>query len=287
IKRVLGDGWEVEQHVRGAEMLDWRYRGPFDELPAVQGVEHRVIPWTDVSQEEGTGIVHIAPGCGEEDFLLGKEFGLPAIAPLDENGVYVDGFDWLSGKSVGEVAKPITDNLRQKGVLFKAEQIQHRYPHCWRCGTELIFRLVDEWFISMDELRHQIADVTKQVRWIPDFGLARELDWLKNMDDWMISKKRYYGLALPIYSCDACGAVHHRGIPGAISQLVLLAPDDVDGAREPPAVRGRARTRNRARRARTGDAQERRQCHLVRRRRPDDGRGRHALAVPAPQPREQ
>src|SRR5206468_11921417 len=101
----LGDGWQVAQHVRGAELVDRPYRGPFDELPAQQGVQHRVIPWDEVSQEEGTGIVHIAPGCGEEDFLLGKEFGLPTIAPLDELGVYQDGFGWLSGQPVQSVAQ--------------------------------------------------------------------------------------------------------------------------------------------------------------------------------------
>jgi isoleucyl-tRNA synthetase len=204
VKAVLGEGWEVIQHLRGAEMLEWRYRGPFDELPAVRGIEHRVIPWTEVSQEEGTGIVHIAPGCGEEDYRLGQEFKLPAIAPLDESGIYIDGFDWLTGKSVGEVARPIAENLRQKGVLFRSEQYRHRYPHCWRCGTELVFRLVDEWYISMDELRHMVMEVTRQIRWIPDFGLDRELDWLRNMRDWMISKKRYWGLALPIWYCDDC-----------------------------------------------------------------------------------
>ncbi len=228
-KRVLGEGWEIEQHVRGVEMLDWRYRGPFDELPALRGVEHRVIPWTEVSQEEGTGIVHIAPGCGEEDFLLGKEFGLPAIAPLDENGVYVDGFDWLSGKSVGEVAKPITDNLRQKGVLFKAEPIQHRYPHCWRCGTELVFRLVDEWFISMAQLRHLVMDAARQIRWIPEFGLERELDWLRNMHDWMISKKRYWGLALPIWYCDACQRTEVIGGQDELKERAVEGFAEFDG----------------------------------------------------------
>src|SRR5918911_773720 len=98
VKR-LGPGWEIVRQVRGQELVGRRYRGPFDDLPAQNGVEHRVIPWDEVSQDEGTGIVHIAPGCGEEDFLLGKEFGLPAIAPLDENGIYVDGFDWLTGQA--------------------------------------------------------------------------------------------------------------------------------------------------------------------------------------------
>src|SRR5712691_5679750 len=229
VTRVLGDGWEVEQHVRGAEMLDWRYRGPLDELPAVQGVEHRVIPWTDVSQAEGTGIVHIAPGCGEEDFVLGKEFGLPAIAPLDENGVYVDGFDWLSGMAVGEVTRPITDNLREKGVLFKAERIQHRYPHCWRCNTELVFRLVDEWFISMDQLRHMLMDVTRQIRWIPEFGLERELDWLRNMHDWMISKKRYWGLALPIWYCADCQRIEVVGGRDELQERAVSGWDRFEG----------------------------------------------------------
>ncbi|MBV9172953.1 MAG: isoleucine--tRNA ligase [Chloroflexi bacterium] len=204
VNGVLGPGWDVVQHLRGEELVGWRYAGPFDELPAQKGVEHRVIPWDEVSQDEGMGIVHIAPGCGEEDFQLGKEFGLPAIAPLDESGIYVDGFGWLTGKSVNEVGALIADDLEQKHVLLKRQQYAHRYPHCWRCGTELVFRLVDEWFISVAELRQMLIDITRQIRWIPDFGLERELDWLRNMHDWMISKKRYWGLALPIWFCEDC-----------------------------------------------------------------------------------
>jgi isoleucyl-tRNA synthetase len=201
---VLGPGWDVVQLRRGHELLGRRYKGPFDDLPAQRGVEHKVIPWDEVSQAEGTGIVHIAPGCGEEDFRLGKEFGLPVVAPLDDLGIYVDGFDWLTGQPVQDVAQPIVDNLRQKGVLFRAEPYSHRYPHCWRCRTELVFRLVDEWYIRVDELRPMLMDITRKIRWIPDFGLERELDWLRNMHDWMISKKRYWGLALPVWYCETC-----------------------------------------------------------------------------------
>jgi isoleucyl-tRNA synthetase len=207
-KVALKPGFELLAEVTGADLVDLTYRGPFDELPVAQGITHRVIAWSDVSDDEGTGIVHIAPGCGKEDFGLSKEYGLAVIAPVDDEGVYIDGFGALTGSSVGEAATrdAIFTQLRDKHFMYRTQQYAHRYPHCWRCGTELIFRLVDEWFISMDELRHKIADVTKQITWIPDFGLARELDWLKNMDDWMISKKRYYGLALPIYDCEACGA---------------------------------------------------------------------------------
>ncbi len=204
---ALSGDYEVLGEVKGADLVGLVYRGPFDELPAQRGVEHRVIAWAEVSEEEGTGIVHIAPGSGKEDFALSKEHGLAVIAPTDEEGMYVDGFDRLTGRSVADDATrdAIFGSLREKGVMSRTHEYAHRYPVCWRCGTELIFRLVDEWFISMDELRHQIAGVTRQIRWIPEFGLARELDWLKTMDDWMISKKRYYGLALPIYDCPACG----------------------------------------------------------------------------------
>ena len=206
---------QVLAELPGKDLVGLAYRGPFDELPAQQGVKHRVIPWNEVSESEGTGIVHIAPGAGKEDFALGKEFDLPVIAPLDESGVFIDGFDWLSGRDVAEVSAPIFDDLRRKGVLYHVEQYAHRYPVCWRCDTELVFRLVDEWFISMGELRHLITDVTRKIRWIPAFGLERELDWLRNMDDWMISKKRYWGLALPIYRCD-CG---HFDVIGSETEL--------------------------------------------------------------------
>ena len=208
----------------GSELVGRRYSGPFDELAAQQGVEHRVIAWEDVSETEGTGIVHVAPGAGKEDFALGKEYGLATIAPLDEFGDFVEGFDWLTGMSVYDVNKPIYDSLREKGVFYRLEQYSHRYPVCWRCDSELVFRLVDEWFISMDDLRHQIADVTRNIRWIPSFGLERELDWLRNMDDWMISKKRYWGLALPIFKCE-CG---HFDVIGSEEEMERRAVEGWD-----------------------------------------------------------
>jgi isoleucyl-tRNA synthetase len=196
---------EVMAEVRGADLVGRAYTGPYDELPAAQGIAHRVIAWDDVDAAEGTGIVHIAPGCGKEDFALSKQYELPVIAPIDEFGVYGNGFGSLAGRYVHEVATPIADDLRAKGILHRAEQYKHRYPTCWRCSTDLVFRLVDEWFISMDQLRQPMMDVTRQITWYPSFGLDRELDWLANMHDWMISKKRYWGLALPIYECAACG----------------------------------------------------------------------------------
>jgi isoleucyl-tRNA synthetase len=217
-------GYEVVGEVKGAEMLGWTYDGPFDELPAqsqphgfpapiadvvkkqnwapavTAKAAHRVIKWDAVGETEGTGIVHIAPGCGKEDFSLGKENGLPPLAPLDEEGRFHPGYGPLEGKLAYEESTVdfILENLKGKGVLLAMEKYPHNYPHCWRCKTELLFRLVDEWFISMS-WRDEIIKTCHDITWIPDFGYQRELDWLKNMGDWMISKKRYWGLALPIW----------------------------------------------------------------------------------------
>ncbi len=207
---------EVLDTLPGRALVGVRYAGPFDELPAQRETDHQVIPWEEVSAAEGTGLVHIAPGCGAEDFALSRVHALPVIAPLDENGVFVAGFAGLTGLSAAAAADPIIQDLRQKGLLYQVEPYRHRYPVCWRCGTELVFRLVDEWFIAMGPVRHEIRAVTRKIRWIPDFGLDRELDWLRNMHDWLISKKRYWGLALPIYECAACG---HFDVIGSQEEL--------------------------------------------------------------------
>ncbi len=226
--RDKGD-YHVVETLKGSDMLGWGYTGPFDELPAEQGVVHTVIPWKDVSATEGTGIVHIAPGCGSEDFALSKEFNLAVIAPVDEFGVYMEDFDWLTGKSAAEVGQEIAENLAQKGLLYRTQNYKHRYPICWRCKTELIFRLVDEWYISMDQLRYEIMAVVRQATWIPPFGMERELDWLRNMDDWMISKKRYWGLALPIYDCPECGTFEVIGSKEELKERAVAGWEEFEG----------------------------------------------------------
>jgi len=227
LERVLPKGsYEIVEEIKGEEMEGWMYEGPYDELPAQKrsgaADTHRVIMWEGVTEEEGTGIVHIAPGCGKEDLELGEEYDLPIIAPLDEFGVFIEGFGKFTGIHVYDSAKIVIEDLKKKGLLFKVEDYTHRYPVCWRCGSELVFRLVDEWFISMgkkldkpldeiteeekkENLRYRIIDSAKQVRWIPEYGLQQEINWLLNMEDWMISKKRYWGLALPIWECKKCG----------------------------------------------------------------------------------
>ncbi|MCL0055311.1 isoleucine--tRNA ligase [Dehalococcoidia bacterium] len=224
----LSGEYEIVEEFKGTELIGLCYDGPFDELPAQRDVEHRILAWDEVSEGEGTGIVHIAPGAGKEDFALGKREGISTIAPLNDQGDFIEGFDWLTGLNVYDVNDRIYENLKEKGIFYRLEKYRHRYPHCWRCGSELVFRLVDEWFIRMDPLRESLARVTQNINWIPEFGMKRELDWIRNMDDWMISKKRYYGLALPIYSCD-CGNFEVIGSEDELKDRSIEGWDEFEG----------------------------------------------------------
>ena len=194
LRQAIRGPFQVVEERAGAELEGWRYTGPFDDLPAVRdafseaGYEHRVVTWAEVGEEEGTGIVHIAPGCGAEDFQLGTALGLPVIGPIDEGGRYHAAFGWLAGREAPAVTEAIIDDLEQRRFFYHLEPYSHRYPHCWRCGTPLLFRLVDEWYISMGpvydrsreqlttaeveaSLRYQIMDVVDRIRWIPGLRL--------------------------------------------------------------------------------------------------------------------
>jgi isoleucyl-tRNA synthetase len=236
-KAGKGDAYEIVGEVKGSELLGLEYEGPFDDFAAqnhefgfpedvakvtrqsgkwpqtTAAKAHRVISGgKDVTETEGTGIVHTAPGCGAIDFVWGRENGLPPVAPIGDDGVFVEGFGALTGKNASDpaTADAVFELLKAKDRLFVTERYVHRYPHCWRCKTELLYRLVDEWFINMgprnteEGFRGDIMKVVKQVTFLPKEinGQAREYDWLWNMGDWMISKKRFWGLALPIWVND-------------------------------------------------------------------------------------
>ncbi len=216
---------EFVDRALGAQMVDWTYEGPFDDLV---DVSHRIIGWDEVSLDEGTGIVHIAPGCGGEDFELSQLHGLDVIMPVDESGRFYASFGWLKGLSTVEAADQIIGQLGGKGLLVESGLYQHRYPHCWRCDTPLIFRIADDWFISVRDLRQQMLDANATVEWTPEYMGKRMDDWLRNMGDWNISRRRYYGLPLPFYPCE-CG---HMNVIGSRAELEDRAIEGIDQLEE-------------------------------------------------------
>lgn len=213
------------KEVSGKDLIGLRYNAPFDKLPLVQNAQkehprtfHKVVDGSEiVVSNEGTGLLHIAPGAGKEDFDIGRKERLAIISPINDTATYVDGMDEFSGKNAKKHPELIIDYLKNfEGgrFLLKTMRYTHRYPACWRCKTELVWKVAHEWYIAMDKpeknkgktLRMQMIDVAKKINWHPSFGLERELDWLTNMHDWLISKKnRYWGLALPIFECAKCG----------------------------------------------------------------------------------
>lgn len=261
LKTAVQGDFKVVDTQKGSFLLGLHYRAAFDDLPVVQeafaeGVDengaapyvHRVIEWDEVGEDEGTSIVHIAPGGGSDDFRLGKKLSLPVIAPLDEAGKYLAGFGTFTGMDAAGVAAEIIEELEALGFYYHLEPYTHRYPHCWRCGTALLFRVVDEWYISMGEvhdqpretltaeqvdasLRYQIMEIVDQIDWYPGFGHDREIDWLFTMGDWMISKKRYWGLALPIWECTAeeCDGYQVVGGREELSQKASSGFEQLEG----------------------------------------------------------
>ncbi|MCS7007549.1 MAG: class I tRNA ligase family protein, partial [Gaiellaceae bacterium] len=220
------------RRARGVELVGLRYRGPFDTLEPGAGVEHRVVPWDAVDLATGTGIVHIAPGCGVEDFELAREHGLPVLSPVDEAGRFHAEYGWLHGLSTVEAADQIVADLADRGLLVRADTYEHAYPFCWRCHTPLIFRVSDDWFIAVDEIRPKLLEANATVEWTPAYMGKRMDDWLRNMGDWNISRRRYYGLPLPFYPC-ACGHLTVIGSRAELEARALRGLEQLEELRRP------------------------------------------------------
>lgn len=219
IKALKDDLVEVVKEVKGSELVGLEYETCFPELEE-QNFVHKIVAWEAVDATEGSGAVHIAPGCGAEDFELGEKLNLPKVCPVDENGIFYSNFGFLAGKEASEVADLVFDELKKRDKLYYTHKYKHRYPICWRCKKPLIFRLTKEWYIKADEIRPLLIKAIDDVEWQPEFMKKRMLDWLTNMGDWNISRKRFYGLPLPFYRCEHCGKLT---VVGSLKELEDLS----------------------------------------------------------------
>jgi len=226
--KKLGKDYQIIKTIKGSDLVGLEYESFYPDFQVQKGIPHKVIPFSEVGEQDGTGIVHIAPSCGDIDYELGQKLNLKILDPaVDEFGVYNEGYSWLTGKNVKKVKKEIVADLEKRKLLFKVENFKHRYPICWRCKEELVFRLDYSWFISCDEIRPKMKAESKKVIWYPKHTGDLMQDWLDNMEDWNISRRRYWGLPLMFFECNKC---HKLEVIGSKKELKERAvnPKEVD-----------------------------------------------------------
>ena len=207
---ILKENVEILETYKGKDLVGLEYETCFPELPE-ENFAHKIVAWDMVDNSEGTCVVHIAPGCGVEDFELGQTLGLKEICPINDQGVLLDNTGFMAGKKTTEVVELVVNRLKEDNKLLYAHKYKHSYPYCWRCKTDLVYKLISAWYIKMDEIRPLALKAIENVEFKPDYAKKRMVDWLNNMGDWNISRSRFYGLPLPFYVCEKCGKVHVIG----------------------------------------------------------------------------
>ena len=221
---VLEGEYTVLQHLSSSDLVGKRYRSLYDYLVPAEPAFF-VVEADFVSVEDGTGVVHTAAAYGEDDLKLAQEKGIPIRHVVDLNGRFLPEVVKFAGQFVKDADVPIMVDLSERGLLYKKGTIRHTYPFCWRCGTPLLYYAMDSWFIRMSELREEMLAVNRDTHWYPaHIRDGRMGNWLESLQDWSLSRLRYWGTPLPIWECESC---EERRCVGSVTELGLTLEADL------------------------------------------------------------
>ena len=226
VEKVLGEDVEILDRYKGAD-LEYKEYEPLFRFVEPKKKAYYVTCADYVTLTDGTGVVHIAPAFGEDDSQVGRRYDLPFVQLVDEKGDMTKETDW-AGTFCKDADMPILQALEDKGLLYDAPKFEHSYPHCWRCGTPLIYYARESWFIKMTAVKEDLIRNNNTINWIPkSIGKGRFGDWLENVQDWGISRNRYWGTPLNIWQCE-CGHMHSIGSIAELKEMSDNCPDDIE-----------------------------------------------------------